>query len=130
MPTLQHEQQICEWLEKTSEEVSSTSYRDSSMGDLVRTPRKSVKGVPHTEARLRFHFAFHCLRSEINPEQDIWDLAHTARVKVARDAVEEYESKKLIEEINEAYDEEMEQEDKEFARRTKGYYRRLLSTED
>lgn len=44
--------------------------------------------------------------------------------------IEEYESEELIEEINEAYDEEMEREDKEFAKRTKGYYRRLLSTED
>ena len=40
------------------------------------------------------------------------------------------ETERLIEKINEVYDEEIVREDKEFAQRTKGYYRRLFSIEE
>lgn len=129
MPTLQHEQQICGWIEESREEVSSTPYKDSLRVAHPHVPKESAKGLPYARAYPISYFMFHC-DDEANPEQDIWDLAHAVRTKVARDVVEEYENQKLIEEINAAYDEEMEREDKEFARRMKGYYRRLFSAED
>lgn len=129
MPTLQPEQQIRAWTEESCEEVSSTPYKDSLRVAHPHVLKESVKDLPHARTYPIFYFMLHC-DNEINPEQDIWDLAHAVRTKVARDVVEEYENQKLIEEINAAYDEEMEREDKEFARRMKGYYRRLFSAED
>lgn len=57
-------------------------------------------------------------------------MADAVRTKVAREAIESYESERLIEEINEVYDEEMKREDEEFLRYAKGYQKRVLDLED
>jgi len=130
MPTPQLEQRtVYDWIEEPLEEVDSTSRRAMLANAMVSAP---TEGIMHRfiDTHPYHHFAFWCDRQAVNRERYIWDLARAARTKVAREYMEKYEAERLIEEINEVYDEEMEQEDKEFARRTRGYYRRLLSTED
>jgi hypothetical protein len=130
MPALQLEQQLCDWVEKRPEEPDLTFHKYFWMAATASALERSAKVTPRAEPYRRLDLGFWCERHEVNLWQDIWDLAYAARVKVAREDLEEYESERLIEEINEAYDEEMEREDEEFLKHTKGYYSRILNSED
>lgn len=127
--TQQLERQICDWIKEPRKEVYSVIGENSPTNALTFALGKHVAGVSRPSWP-RVHFAFCGERDEENPEQDIWDLAQAVRVKVARDSIEEYESQRLIDEINEAYDEEMEREDEEFLRYARRYQKRILDPED
>lgn len=129
MPALQFEQQICDWIEEPHGETSSPSRQNLLVFVTASALEKSTKDVHHVEPYLKSRFGFRCARYGDNPAQDIWDLAHAAHVKVTWEAIDEYESKRLIEEINQVYDEEMEREDEEFLRHAKGYQKRALDLE-
>jgi hypothetical protein len=123
MPALALERQICDWVEEPREEADWTPIYTSG---ATTAYIQGSQGEPYLKLKLEFR----CPPHEVDPAQDIWDLAYAIRIKVAREDIEEYETERLIEEINEAYDEEMEREDEEFLRRTKRYYGRILNSED
>lgn len=57
-------------------------------------------------------------------------VAATSGAKIGRIEFRIVKRKTLTERFNEAYDEEAKQEDEEFFRSTKAYYRRQPNTED
>ena len=101
------------------------------------------------------HFDSHHTRAEIDPEQDVWELARVARTKFDReysdkaaalatqlnitrsqlyskalaDFIEKHEDEKLTRAYNEAYKGEMEEEEEQIVRHVKAYHRRRLSAE-
>lgn len=130
MPTLQLEQQLCDWIEEPRKEAGWTVHKNFRMATTTSALKRNVEDIYRAEPYVELNLKFRCARSEVDLGQEIWDLAYAVRVKVAREEIGEYESERLIEEINEAYDEEMEQEDEEFFRHTRGYYSRILNSED
>ncbi len=157
MPTLQLERnRVCDWIGEPSREGGLNTDRGASPSSAASALVKDAKGAAYSRTSAGLYFGFYDAHKEIDTEQDVWDLAHFARTKAAgqhfdRAAalaaqlsmtrnelyskaldyfVERYEREQLIEEINEAYDEEMEVEDEEFLRQARSYSRRLLNTED
>lgn len=142
MPASQLERRRADhWIEEPCEEIGLGSHHYVAVGAAPLASEELPTDVLYANTCLvspyfdpEPYYRFLGAHDETSFEQAVWNLFRIARVKLARDDFTDFvkrrENERLIKEINEAYDEEMEREDKEFAKRTKGYYRRLLDTED
>jgi hypothetical protein len=138
---LEHEKAIDHsiWLRDSKDEEEDWERRRKRPYQApIPPPSKRKKSAPRPERQIGALLRAACALSE---REDLTKHADTLAdyLGVSRESlysmtlaefIERHESAQLTQEINDAYDEELEQEDEEFLAHVKSYQGRVLNAED